>query len=172
MTRAPLFAWVCLIVWAVWLFALQGSLAASSLARWTPDLGVVLLLALTARLTTARARWAAFWIACARISFSGDPALAIVAGYLGFVGLCRVLRAAVELDRPLVRGLLGGLSALVLAWFWTNAYAFGRPSYGVDANLATFQTTGAVATALTALVLGGLVTRLPGLSPLWSRRLA
>ena len=170
MTRAPLFAWLCLVVWAVWLFALQGGLALSGFGRWTPDVGVVLLIALTARVSSARARWAAAWVALARISYGGDPPLAVLAGYLGFVGLCHVVRSAVELERPLVRALLCGLSAALLAWFWSSAHGMSRSTHGVDVALASFAWTSALSTALVALACGGWLGALPGLSPLWTRR--
>ena len=170
MTRAPLFAWACLVVWAVWLFALQGLWATSRFGAWVPDVGLVLLLGLILRVTPRRARWAAVWIAVARIAFGADPPVAVLAGYLGFVGFCRALRGAVELERPLVRAVLGGLGAALLAFFWTAAREIEIDRHGVSPHLQGFYWQSAAATALAALLLGALPARLPGLVPLWKRR--
>lgn len=173
MSRAPLSAWLCLVVWGAWLFALQGVVAASgSLRAWTPDLGLVLLLALVVRLRSSRALWAAAWVALVRAAFSADPPLAILCGYLGFVGACRLVRAGVELERPLVRGLVAFGGASLCAWLWTSARAQELAAGGPGAPLARFAWTSALATGLVALALGRAPGRLPGLSGLARRRAA
>lgn len=171
MSRAPLFAWLCLFVWGAWLFAFQGLLASSpSLAAWTPEGGVLLLFALTCRAAPPRARWAALWLALLRTAFSADPPLAILAGYLGFVGACHLVRGALELDRPLVRAVIACLGAALLARLWTAAQARELAALGVGAaGLAGFAWTNALATGLAALLLGAGLARLPGLRPLWRR---
>jgi len=133
---------------------------------------VLLLFALTCRAAPPRARWAAVWVALLRTAFSADPPLAILAGYLGFVGVCHFVRGALELDRPLVRAVIACLGAALLARLWTAAQAnelasLGSP--GVGAGLVSFAWTNALATGLAALLLGTALARLPGLRPLWRR---
>jgi hypothetical protein len=169
-SRAPLFAWLCLGVWGTWIFALQGLLASSALRRWTPDLGLLLLVALTLRLGPARARWAAAWVALLRVGFSADPPLAILAAYLGFVGVCHLVREAIDLERPLARALLACAGALGCAWLWTSARALELAADGIHAPLERFAWPSALATGLAALVLAPALGRLPGLSPLARRR--
>lgn len=170
MSRAPLFAWLCLGVWATWIFALQGLWAASGARRWTPDLGLLLLVGLTLRLGPARARWAALWVALVRIAFSADPPLAILVGYLGFVGVCHFVRGAIELERPLARALLAGAGAALCAWLWTGARALELAADGIHAPLQHFAWPSALATGLAALVCAPALGRLPGLTALARRR--
>lgn len=170
MSGTPLFAWLCLFVWGTWIFALQGLLASSSLARWTPDLGLLLLVALTLRLGPARARWAAAWVALLRIAFSADPPLAILAAYLGFVGACHFVREAIDLERPLARALLASVGALGSAWLWTSARALELAADGIHAPLERLAWPSALSTGLAALCLAPVLGRLPGLSPLARRR--
>lgn len=172
MSRAPLFAWGCLLVWSTWLFALQGLLAANPrLGSWTPDAGLLFCFALLLALPESRARWAAVWIALARTAFGADPPLAVLAGYLGFVGLCHAARTVFDLERPLVRGLVAGLGAAGLARFWSAARAQALAAEGVRVPaLETFAWTGAATTAVAALLLLPALARLPGLQPLRRRR--
>jgi hypothetical protein len=174
MRRVPFFAWLLLFLYALWIFALQGVLAGPhGLGAWTPDLGLVFLLALGARIPAGRAPFAALVIALARSALAADPPLSLGAGYLGVAGFAGLLRSSLEIDRPLGRTLLAGLSALMLSAFWIAAGALAR-SAGAGSQLAgeAFQSwiwPGAAASALGAFLLAPLLGRLPGLRPLRRR---
>jgi hypothetical protein len=162
MRRIPLFSWCAFLLWGLWLLAFQGALASGNgLAGWTPDLGLVLLIAVDRRLSRRHARVAALLLAVARAAVSADPPLALFAGYLGVVGLTGVLRAWLEIDRPLGRALVAALCAAGLALFWTLARAALVPG----TSLPPPQLVPSVlATAVAAVLLVPLLRRLPGLS--------
>jgi hypothetical protein len=161
-------AWVLFVVYALWLLALQGLLARPHrLGAWTPDLGLVLLVAWSARLGSGRAALAALLVAFARTALGADAPVALAAGYLGVVLLHGVLRTGIEVDRGPARAVLAGLLA----------FGFGAlVSSGPAALLAGASTPSArlvpfaVASALAAALLGPLLVRLPGLRPLRGRR--
>lgn len=170
MTRAPVLAWVLLGVWSAWLFAVQGLVAsADSLGTWTPELGLVLVLALDGHMRGRGARGVALLVSAARIAVGTDPPLAVVAGYLGFVGLTAGLRSTVEIDRPLPRALLAAAAALGLSAYWRTCRILdaGDVVGGLDV-LGVWPH--AVSTAIAALFLPPVLARLPGLTPLWGRR--
>ena len=134
-----------------------------------PEGGLLLLLALASRVPPARARWIAAWVALLRSATSADPPLAIAVGYLGFVGVCNLVRDVVELDRPLVRAVVAGTGAALLARLLTAARAAELARAGIGTAVGDYAWTNALATALAALLLGQLLARLPGLRPLWRR---
>jgi hypothetical protein len=160
-------AWALLVLWSAWLFALQGLFAGSRAGDWAPDLGLILILALDARMPTARARVAALCVAAARIACSTDPPLAVVAGYLGAVACFGALRELVEIDRPLARAVLAGVLALALASWWILCRSLATPYYGAQVPVIDLAWRSALSTGLCALVLFPLLARLPGVSPLW-----
>ena len=124
----------------------------------------MLLLALDRKLSRRDARIAALLVACARASLSADPPLALIAGYLGVVGVTGVLRSGLEIDRPVARAFVAGLCAAGLAFFWVLARAAQVPDApGVPAGALV---SSAVATGAAALLLVPLFGRLPGLSAL------
>ncbi|MEW6074450.1 MAG: hypothetical protein AB1726_17880 [Planctomycetota bacterium] len=171
MTRgAPFVVWLLLVVWGAWLFAVQGALASlPALGQWVPDAGLLLLLALDARLERREARIAAGLVALARVAFTADPPLAVLAGYLAVVWIAGRLREIVEIDRPLSRALLAGLLAAALSAFWiaSRTLALG-PAAAFPAG-GGIVLRGALATAAAALLLPPLLARLPGLTPLGRR---
>jgi hypothetical protein len=170
-------AWVLLGVWCAWLLALQGRLASGAapgalLGRWTPDLGIVMLLALGPTHRGARMGLAVAIVSGARIAFTSDPALAVLVGYVAVAGVASRLRETLEIDRAVPRALLAALLALVLSAYWMAA---ARIALGVGAAqvLAAPRWAGesALATGAAALVLAPLLVRLPGLSPFRRRPL-
>ncbi len=168
--RAPAISWVLVGGWAAWLFALQGLCAAAERwAAWTPDLGLVFLLALEGRLTRSRARALALLIAAARIAVGTDPPLAVIVGYLSVVGLAGWVRSMVEIDNPLPRFLLAAGATLVLSSYWqiTQGIALSGTLPPLD-PLALWPHF--VGTGLAALVLAPFLARLPGITPLARRR--
>ena len=171
MSRVPFISWVLVGVWAAWLFALQGLVAASErLGAWTPDLGLVFLLALQGRMTPARARVLALLIAGARIAVGTDPPIAVVVGYLGIGGIASWLRDMVEMDNALPRTLFAALATLVLATYWQFCQGIslaGEVSV-IDPRALWPHFVG---TAVAALLVAPFLCRLPGMAPLWRRRL-
>jgi hypothetical protein len=172
--RSVLPAWACLVVWSAWLAALQGGLVSSRVfGAWVPDLGLVLLVGLAARIPRARARPLALAIAAVRVAFSTDPPLAILAGYLAAAEALVALRGIVEVDRLLPRALAAGLAALGLAAFWTLARGQELALRGLAAPgspLGPGAWASAAATATAAALCLPHARRLPGLSPLWRGR--
>ena len=163
--------WATLVVWSAWMLGMQGLFAASkSAGAWTPDLGVVLLLAIDPKLDRTEARLAAVIVAASRIAYSSDPPLAILVGYLGVVGLSHGLRTILEVDHVLPRTLLAGLCTLLLSFYWTVARDGGYDPSAAHELAASWMWSTAFTTALTTLLFSAFVVRLPGLSPLLKRR--
>lgn len=170
MARLSTSGYLFVFLWGAWLFALQGVVAGSELGGFTPDLGLVLLLALDARLTSGDARRVAVVLSLARAGFSADSAAAIVTGYLGVVGVTSALRSGMEIDGLFLRTLLACVFAGVLSGWWIACHqlALGaRASLDPGALLP-----GALATGLVSLVIGPLLIGLPGFSSIRRRRRA
>jgi hypothetical protein len=117
--RSTWLAWFLIGVWAAWLFALQGLCATwMRSSSPIPDLGLVLLLSLAARLSHEDLPKAALVIAVARCAVSIDAPVAVIAAYFGAVALARGLRGVFEIGGVLPRTLLaGGCAWIVTAWF-------------------------------------------------------
>ncbi|MCC7012580.1 MAG: hypothetical protein IT454_08470 [Planctomycetes bacterium] len=182
MTRVAWYVWVFVAVWLAWLHALQGALVERlALSSWVPDLALVLLLALAAKVERAHLAYLAAAYAAARCATSIDAPVAIVAAALALTTLARIWRGVVELGNPIPRALLAASCACALhVWFalvhhvrfvaaaTAQAETAGR---GFDplGELA-HAAPGAAASALVALVLGPWLARLPGLGALGRRR--
>lgn len=164
MKPAPFFAWGLFFLVALWLCAVQGLLAApSALGAWTPDLGLVLLLAWAGRLGPGRVEVGALMVAGARASLGADPPIALAAAYLGAALIVGILRAGLEIDRPALRVLSAGALAWLVAHFLVASSsaalaASGSGAEGIDTRLWP----AAASTALAGLVLSPLLKRLPG----------
>lgn len=170
MMRGPLLPWILLALWAAWLLALQGLLA-QRLGAWTPDLGVVLLLALVPRLGPEQLPALALVLGLARCGVSVDPPAAILAGVLGIAALVGMARGVLQLESPAARSLFAALGALLLA-LWLEGVARVRlPESDVLPTLWLLsQWRLALATGACAPLLAPLLVRLPGLTPLRRRR--
>lgn len=157
-------AWLLVVVWFAWIYALQERMTDSeTFALATPDLGMVLFIGLLGTVKKEDVFLLAILAAIGRKSFSVDPSLAILCGFLSLAWIASVLRHMVELSSPLWRGLLSAVGACGLA-FWLEFVRFARNTSSVpqiEALLPLAFTSG-----LTALAIGGLVIYLPGLSPL------
>jgi hypothetical protein len=182
-SRAALLPWLLLTLWAVWIFALQAALgrspALASIGPWVPDVGLVLALALAARLPTHDLPWVGLCVGLARASLSVDPPAAVIAGYLGAVAVARSFRSVVEIKSPPAIGLLAFLLALCLSgWLGLVHAQRAAKALGSGAALAVSISPvhwggawrGALATGLTAALLSAGLARLPGLSPLYRRK--
>jgi len=175
-------------VWVVWLVAAQ-SLAVSALSAvplvsvgggmgigaWVPDLGLVLAVALVARGHPRDVPALAMLWGFARAAFAIDPPFAIFAGAAGVLVLARAMRSVVETHGALPRAFIAGACVLVFdAWLiavhhvrheslWVSVGS--SPLTGlVETLLAAWPA--AASTALCALVVGPMLARLPGLTPL------
>lgn len=172
MTRARLVAWVMVAVWGAWLSAAQGVLAARTvLGVWTPDLGLVLLVACVGRFPRREAVPVVLLVSLARIAFTIEPPTAILAGFLGASLAVQGVRLVVEVDTPLVRGIVG--FALALGFGLWLALVHGLRADGVPTSpLAALGRAlpGALSTGIVTLATSGVLPRLPGLSPLQRER--
>lgn len=159
-------------LYAIWATALQGILAAPRrLGEWTPDLGLLLLFAWAGRVSSGRAALAALLVALARAAFGADPALALLAGTLGALGLFALLRRGLEVDRALPRAALCGLCAWLSAGLLVTSRSLALASEVPAVTMDEVRLwPGALASALACLVLAPLCLRLPGLAPLGRSR--
>lgn len=166
--RPRTIAWATAVVWFAWTYAIQelfGRHEVFGLA--TPDLGMVLFVGLVGAVKKNDVFPLALFAAVARKSFSVDPGIAILSGFLALAWLAVLLRNLVELSNPLWRGALSALGAMGLA-FWLELVRYARIGGSLpqlDPLLPLAITSG-----LGALALGGFAIRLPGLSPLRRRR--
>lgn len=165
-------AWLLFAVWSVWLLSLQGLVARAGAGAWTPDLGLILLLSLQARLRPEDLIPAALLAAFARASISIEPPAAICAGTLAAAGLARGTRSVLHVASRLPSALLAGLAALVFtAWLrLVGQVRLGGPE-AVDAlAIAAAALPTACASAAVAWLADPLLAGLPGLTPLRKRR--
>ena len=163
--------WVLLLLWSTWIFTFQGRFAAyASWGAWAPDVGLLLVLSLDARIPRDLAWRVACVVALARIATSADPPLAILVGYLGLVGFAGPLRGLVLLDGPLARALFSALAALTLGCFLVITQAALQPgashSAGFGPTALESCWRSAVSTGVLALFFLPYLRGLPGLSPL------
>jgi len=167
-----LLGWVLFTAWISWSFALQARFAAASAAGpFVPEIGLVLALAVLARLDEREAPILALIVALSRLAYSGEPVAALLAGSLGLILLALAVRSVVELTGPLWRTVT--TAALVAAFdLWLAVTHAARP-VGASAGLAVgfgSLLAAAFSSGLLALFAGPTLARLPGLTPLRSRR--
>jgi hypothetical protein len=172
MITSRLLGWLLLVAWLSWGFALQARLAAASAAGpFVPEIGLVLSLAVLARLDEREAPVLALVVACARLPYSGEPVVALLAGTLGLALLGLAVRSVVELTGPLWRTITTG--ALVLVFDLWLAIVHGTRPEGTAAGIPVgFGSLIAVAFSSSLLMLfaGPTLAHLPGLTPLRRRR--
>lgn len=172
MTFARALGWVLCLAWLSWSFAFQARFAsASSAGPFVPEVGLVLALSVLSRLDEREAPVLALLLALARLPYSGESAVAILAGALGVCLLGLAMRSVVELTGPLWRTLTTGVLVAVFD-LWLAVVHASRPA-GAAAGLPVgFGSLLAVAcsSGLLALFAGPALAHLPGLSPLRSRR--
>jgi hypothetical protein len=182
-TRAGLLPWLLYGLWTVWLAAAQGlALESPGLARWVPDLGLVLLLGLAAELGRRDLPLLALVFALARASVSVASPAAIAAGALGLVLIVRGLRTVVELRDAGSRCLLAACSSLALErWHALVDARRALDQAGVghellaaawDAHIGAWPAgawTRALATVVFAFLFGPALRHLPGLTPMRRR---
>jgi hypothetical protein len=168
MTSARALAWLVFLLWTAWLVAFQGLLATRA-GAFTPELGIAWYFAIAGRMRARETLLLALFVGGVRGAFSGDPTLAVLVGYgaLGF--LADLVRRSFDVDGTLLRAPLAFIAALALSAYWTLARSLALPQ-GEAASAFHLAFAFASSTALAALFLPPLLTRLPGLAPLWGRR--
>lgn len=163
-------AWILLAVWASWLSAAQGVVVAKSwLGAWTPDLGLLLVLACAARFEPKDVPVAAVLVAVARCAHTVEPPAAVLAGMGAVTLVVLSVRRVAEVGRPLVRTAIAGGAALGLALWLALVHALRSGEPSPQAALAA-ALPAALATACSSALFGYLFTPslalLPGLSAL------
>ncbi|MFT5286891.1 MAG: hypothetical protein ACI8TQ_003066 [Planctomycetota bacterium] len=161
--RTPIRSLLFLSLWSVLAFSLAGVMG-TSLGAWTPDVGVVLLIALVAR-SRPRGLWAAaIAISAGRIALSIEPPLAILAIYLGIAGVHSGLCGFADGNRALVRffgaALYAGITvvALIALHESRSVYDLGLLEHAPQLAMRT-----AASTAMCSILLSPLLSLLPGL---------
>jgi hypothetical protein len=167
-------AWLALLVWLLVCFALQGQLARGSSALWFPELGLVFLFALLARMEQRDAWIAGLLAALLRSAFASEPPLVELSGLLGFALLVLTLRSSLEINAPLLRAAVTVLCVFACdLWLYCACAARAYWSRGTFAAseppLLTLALV-ALTSGLLAFAAGPLLAQLPGLGPLRSRR--
>ena len=162
--------WLMLCVWAVLLVSLQSRVAElEGLRTWTPELGVVFLVALAGHAHFRSLLLAAYWIALARIAFSVETPAELLAAYLAVALALRSLSTVFELKGLLTRLCTAGLAAWLFGW-WLDFVRdwHSLPSALPSSELAGRPPLGALilSTALATALLAPALRHLPGLSPL------
>jgi hypothetical protein len=158
-------AWLLLAIWMTWLTAIQSRLGESPAYRLPPpDLNLVFLVSMALVVRRSDLLPLAVIAALARTAFSLDPPQAVLFLTLAVGALGVGSRRAMHLEGPLWRAFLSGFGAVVaVLWFSKVRDVRGMEVVDVDAVSALVL---AVSSALAALVLGGLLLRLPGLAAL------
>lgn len=171
--------WVAVVAWSVWACALGGFVSREfSLAPWTPDFSLVLLVALAARLPHGELPWLALAMGCSRTAVSMDPPVANLAAVFGAVMLARMTRGVVDVQGAIPRALLAAACAAVcVTWLGVAHQARVAGAAGdalassLDWSVLGAEAAGsAVSTGVLALLAGGWFAQLPGLPPLWRRK--
>lgn len=170
-------SWVLFCTWSIWLLAVQGYAAGVwTGASWIPDLGLVYVLAVQARLRRGDLLVAVLLGAYCRAALSLDPPLAILAGYLGAAGLATSVRSMLAVEDRFLLALVVGLAVLGFgAWMRVAVGLRGEGPIGArDPGAWLWLCLGGwrvgISSALCALTLGPVLAGLPGLTPLRRRR--
>ncbi|MCB9908327.1 MAG: hypothetical protein H6830_11465 [Planctomycetes bacterium] len=171
-----------LALWAALVVGLQ----AAWIHRWTPlggpvtwfypDWTLVLLVAVGVRLPQRQVGVAAAVLGMVRLAYSGDAPTIILAGY-GWVALAvQALRSGIDVSGPLPRTLLAFVAAVGVSVWCQAVQAVRHPlllpdgfGYPVWVDMARRAFPAALITALIVGLLGVVLSRLPGLSPLYQR---
>lgn len=163
-------AWVVLCAWLVWLHALQAVIASGGTA-WVPDLALVLLVSVVARIEPKDAPGVVIVALLARAALAVEHGAALAAGLLGLVLLELLARNLLELTQPLWRALFAGAVVFLFhAWLAALHALHGGAGSSSFAHTLAALLPAALLSALVSLALGPALAHLPGLSPLRSRR--
>ncbi|MCH2104834.1 MAG: hypothetical protein MK297_12605 [Planctomycetes bacterium] len=169
MSLSHIGAWLVALVWFAWASAIDTQLTlGGETSYWVPSLGIALLVAWAVRMEVGTLWALACLAALAKVSFSVEPPVAILAGNLAVVMLVRFGRRSFDLSRPLARSLVAGMVAG--GWlFWTWLVLNARHGEGVHPSWEVLMQA-ATSTGLLTLFLGGVFAKLPGARVLLARR--
>jgi hypothetical protein len=163
-------AWLLLGAWLVWIQALQ-ALWSRHGGLFVPDLGLVLVFSVLARLEAKNAPWIVLVALVARAALAVEPAVALASGFALVVALVLFVRGAFELTMATWRALFCGLAVLVFdGWLVLVQHVRGQAE-GASLVLALLALVPvALTSALVSLAFGSVLAHLPGLTPLRGRR--
>jgi hypothetical protein len=177
-------SWGLLLFWSAWAHALTGFLASGLMSpRWVPDLGLLLFLAVAARLgrkdlATSKSPpgFAGLVLVTliARVAFSVQAVAPILAGLIAVLFWQNALRRGIDVERPLIRiVVVAGASLMLLAW-WHFVREANLPAIKGGPAMVSWLDDGAwrgvLLTSALAPIAMPLCLGLPGLGPLWRRR--
>lgn len=167
------FAWTLLfaaVTAALSRAAPLGPAAGVGLGPWTPDLALVLLMALAVRMDRGDARAVAAVVAIARAALGVDTPFALLAAMWFAVELSAWSRTRVRVEGRAVHALVVAVAAGATC-AWLRAAAALRAPLPMAPERGLFDDTlaAAVATGLVAFLVGRLPARLPGLVALWHK---
>ena len=177
-------SWGLLLFWSAWAHALTGFLADGLLSpRWAPDLGLLLFLAVAARLgrkdlavSKSPPGFAGLVLVTllARTAFTVQAVAPILAGLIAVLFWQNTLRRGLDVERPLIRIVVAGGAALLLLTWWHFVREATLTDVRGGAAAVTWRDNGAWRGVLLTSVLAPfampLFLGLPGLGPLWRRR--
>ena len=167
-------AWLVFGAWLLGAFALQALLARGARSQWFPELGLVFLFALLARMEERDAWIAGALAALLRSAFASEPPLVQLAGTLGFALAVIALRSSLEIGAPLLRAAATILCVFACdLWLYLACAArawWARGSLdGWEAPLLPLLLI-ALTSGLVSFAAAPLFVHLPGLGPLRSRK--
>jgi hypothetical protein len=121
-------AWLMLLFWSAMIQASTGFLASGLMSpRWAPDLGLLLFLAVAARLgrkDLAASRKPVGFLgillvsAASRLAFSVQAVAPVLTGLLAVLFWQNTLRRGLDVERPMIRILVAGGASMLLLFWW------------------------------------------------------
>lgn len=148
--------------WASALFLVAG-LAGRALGAWVPDVGVLLIVATTARAYGNAPFACALAVSAGRVAVGVDPPIAVVAAYLAVAGAHAGVGAIVDADRLVVRLTACALSAAwVVGWLCVVHELRSEVPLELAGRAPGLALRTALATALVAPLAIPFLRRLPG----------
>lgn len=164
---ALLFAGVC---GAVARAAPFGTAPGVGLGPWTPDLALVLLLALSSRIERGDARIAAALLATIHAALGVDSPFALFAGLWFAVEILSYARTQLRVEGRLLHALLvAAVSGILTTWLHAAAVLRAPTPIAPERGVLDDALAAALATGLVAYLVGRLPSRLPGCPGLWHK---
>jgi hypothetical protein len=172
LSAKTLFALVALALWTSWLCFALGALCALGWPNaLLPDLVLVLAIALSARAKHGRALAVVAVIAIVRAAFGVETPLAVLAAFLTAGLVLEWLRRWFDFQDPFLCATTAFALSLGLGAWWRIVQHSRGAGARADVDWAPLALLGAAAvTAFAALALAPLLSKLPGLRPLWRTR--